>query len=59
MTIRLPTKNSPIVALRSFSDRRVVAHGHKIETVVAKARRAGVADPVVVFVPKSDQNTIY
>ena len=59
MTIRLPTKHARIVALRSFADRRVVAYGQKIETVVAKAKKAGVTDPVVVFVPKSGQNTIY
>ena len=58
MTIKTSTR-SPIVALRSYTDRRVVAHGNKIETVVAKARKAGVDAPVVVFVPKSDQNTIY
>ena len=57
--IRLPTHHSSIVALRSITDRRVVAHGQKIETVIAKAKKAGVPAPVVVFVPNSDQNTIY
>ncbi len=58
MTIKTSTR-SPIVALRSYKDHRVVAHGNKIETVIAKARKAGVDTPVVVFVPKSGQNTFY
>jgi len=59
VTIALPNRRSRIVALRSFKDREVIAHGNKLEAVVARARKAGVNDPVVVYVPRIGQNTIY
>jgi len=59
MTVKLPSRHSRIVALRSFKNREVVAHGNKVEAVVARARKAGVNDPVVVYVPRVGQNTIY
>jgi hypothetical protein len=59
MTVKLPNRNCRIIALRSFKNREVVAHGNKVEAVVERARKAGVADPVVVYVPRFGQNTIY
>lgn len=59
MTIALPNSRTRIVALRSFKDRQVIAHGNKLEAVLARARKAGVDDPVVVYVPRMGQNTIY
>ena len=59
LTVRLPDRRTRIVALRSFGDRRVTAAGRKMETVLARAHKAGVNDPVVVYVPRAGQNTIY
>jgi len=47
------------VALRSMSDRTVVASGDDPETVMREAREQGVTDPVIFFVPSHDIALVY
>ncbi len=47
------------VALRSISDRTVVASGDDPEAVMQEARERGVAHPVIFFVPSHDITLVY
>lgn len=47
------------VAMKSFTDKTVVASGNDVEKVYAAAQKKGVADPVMLFVPKKDTTYIY
>jgi hypothetical protein len=47
------------VALRSISDRTVVASGDDPEAVMQEARERGVANPVIFFVPSHDITLVY
>ena len=47
------------VALRSMSDRTVVASGNDPETVMREAREQGVDNPVIFFVPSRDVTLVY
>jgi hypothetical protein len=47
------------VALRSVSDRTVVASGDDPETVMQEARERGAAQPVLFFVPSHDITLVY
>lgn len=60
VTIRLPKGcTDGIVAMRSISDRRVVAHGRTVKTVIKKAARAGATAPALMFVPRIDTRYVY
>ena len=47
------------VALRSFADRAALCHGSVPEDVLSAAKKLGVADPVLVFVPEKGMIHIY
>lgn len=47
------------VVLRSISDRTVVASGNDPETVMQEARKQGIANPVIFFVPSHDITLVY
>ena len=47
------------VALASFLDRAVIAHGDDPKAVMAQARNAGYENPVIFFVPQSDVSLVY
>ncbi|MDO8745980.1 MAG: DUF5678 domain-containing protein [Candidatus Brocadiaceae bacterium] len=47
------------VALRSFTDREVISHGGNPVDVLGEARKLGVDEPVVFFVPEKDVIQIY
>jgi hypothetical protein len=47
------------VALRSVSDRTVVASGNDPETVMQEARKQGMTNPVIFFVPSHDITLVY
>jgi len=47
------------VAIRSFRDKRVISSGTDISRVINKARKKGVKDPIVFFVPKKGMVYIY
>jgi hypothetical protein len=47
------------VALRSMSDRTVIASGDDPETVMREAREQGIDNPVIFFVPSHDITLVY
>ncbi len=47
------------VALRSFTDRTVVASGDNPETVMEQARQAGYSEPVIFYVPEHNITLVY
>ena len=47
------------VALRSFQNKKVVSSGTDPAEVCAKARKKGVKDPVIFYVPKKGMVHIY
>lgn len=47
------------VALRSFTDREVINRGCNPVDVLGEARKLGVDEPVVFFVPEKDVIQIY
>ncbi len=59
MTIKVPNKNPRIVAMKPGKDTTIIAEGNSVKTVLARARKAGVREPVLVFVPRPGQRYIY
>ena len=59
ITIEIPTNKTSVVALKSGENHKVVSHGTKVKTVVEKAKKNGVDDPILMFVPKKGQRYIY
>jgi len=47
------------VALKSFTDNTVVAFGDKPKKVINEAIKAGVAEPVIVYIPEHDVACLY
>ena len=47
------------VALKSFGDNSVVAHGKLPKEVMEEASSKGYSDAVIVFVPENDMSHIY
>ncbi len=47
------------VALKSFSDKTVVASGSKPDKVIKIALKGGIKEPVIVYIPKGDTPCIY
>ena len=47
------------VALRSISDRTVIASGNDPEAVMKAARAEGADNPVIFFVPSHDITLVY
>ena len=58
ITIKIPSSKASVVAV-NMKNNLVVAHGKDMATVVKKARKAGLANPAVMFVPKPGQRYIY
>jgi hypothetical protein len=60
VTIQLPKGCSGgIVAMRSVSDRHVIAHGRSLKTVLKKASKAGTTSPALMFVPNLNGRYVY
>ncbi len=61
LVINVPTSRTKVVAIRSFSDTSVVAHGRKSSTVCRKAVHGGAKGtrPIVLHVPQKDKTYIY
>lgn len=47
------------VAVESFTNRKVIAHGDDLVKVVSEAKEKGADDPVVFYVPEKDVAQIY
>ncbi|MEI8141095.1 MAG: DUF5678 domain-containing protein [bacterium] len=60
VTIKLPKGcSSGIIATQSVRDRRVVAHGRHLKSVLQRAVKAGSVEPVIMFVPHPDGRYVY
>ncbi len=57
--IKVPGTKTRVLALKSLRDARVVAHGPALAGVLAKARKAGAEDPVVIYVPEAGRRYIF
>ena len=57
--IKVPNRNDTIVATRSVGDPTVVAHGQNIRTVLRNATKAGVKEPVLLFVPRPNVRYVF
>lgn len=53
------TYEGSYVALRSFADSTVLAHGDDPQQVTDEARQVGVLEPVVVYIPRHDTTCLY
>ncbi len=47
------------VAMRSMSDRTIIASGNNPDDVMKHAHKQGVTDPVIFFVPSHDITLVY
>jgi len=47
------------VAMRSISDRTIIASGDDPDAVVKQAHKKGATDPVLFFVPDHDITLVY
>ena len=47
------------VALRSFSDKKAIASGKKLNDVIERAQKKGIKSPVLIFVPEKDHVHVY
>jgi hypothetical protein len=47
------------VAMRSMSDRTIIASGSNPDAVMKQANKKGVTDPVIFFVPDHDITLVY
>ncbi|HEY9162358.1 MAG TPA: DUF5678 domain-containing protein [Desulfomonilia bacterium] len=47
------------VAMEGFTSRHVVAAGNDPERVMKAASKKGIAEPVIVFIPKGNITQIY
>lgn len=59
VTIKVPSRKSRLVAVNPAQDFAVVASGNKLEAVLAKAKKAGVATPAIVWVPDPRKRYIF
>lgn len=54
--VKVPTSRTTVVAVRSISDSKVVAHGTKLSTV---AKKSGLKNPVLMHVPQPGKTYVY
>jgi hypothetical protein len=47
------------VATKSFGDKKVISSGKDIKKVYDNAKKKGIEDPVVFYIPKKDVVQIY
>ncbi len=47
------------VAMRSMSERTIIASGSDPDAVMKQANKKGVTDPVIFFVPSHDITLVY
>ena len=59
LIIKVPSARDRVVVTRRGKDLTVVAHGRSLKAVLARARKAGVDDPVIFFVPDPRVRHVY
>ena len=55
--IQVPAKYASVVAIDS--NNLVISHGKSMKAVMDKAKKTGVKNPAIMFVPKQGQRYIY
>ena len=59
-TLRIPEKyGGQYIAKRSWQSRDIIAHSQNMDQVIKRAEKQGVAEPVIMFVPKHNMVCIY
>ena len=59
VTIKVPSKKSRLIAMRPDTSYTVVAHGNRWNKVVAAAKKAGVANPAIMWVPDPRKRYVF
>jgi hypothetical protein len=59
ITIKVPTGKTSVIALKSGTSSGILAHGTTVKSVMDKARKSGVDDPILMFVPKKGHRYVY
>lgn len=59
ITINVPSRKSRLIAMKPGTDYTVVAHGNKLSSVLAKAKKAGVSSPAIIWVPDPRKRYIF
>ena len=59
ITIKIPSGKTSVVALKSGTSSEILAHGTTVKSVMDKARKSGVEDPILMFVPKKGHRYVY
>ena len=59
ITIKVPSGKTSVVALKSGTTSEILAHGTRVKSVMDKARKSGVEDPILMFVPKKGHRYVY
>jgi hypothetical protein len=47
------------VTVKSFGSKTVVTHGKKAVDVMARAKKKGIEEPVLIFVPKKNTGYLF
>jgi hypothetical protein len=59
ITINVPSRKSRLVAVKPGKDHAVVAHGNKLSVILAKAKKAGISSPAIIWVPDPRKRYIF
>ena len=59
ITIKVPSKKSRLIAMRPDRSFTVVAHGNRWSKVVAAAKKAGVENPAIMWVPDPKKRYVF
>ncbi len=59
VTIKIPSRKSRLVAVNPSKNFAVVAHGNTLKTVIAKAHKAGMVSPAIMWIPDPRKRYIY
>ena len=59
VVIDVPSRKSRLLAFRPDGRFKVVAHGNRLASVLAKARKAGVAEPAIMWIPDPRKRYVF
>ena len=59
VTIKVPNRKSHLVAVNPEKNFAVVAHGNTLKTVIAKAQKAGMTSPAIMWIPDPRKRYIF
>jgi hypothetical protein len=59
ITIKVRSTKSRLIAMRPDTSYAVVAHGNRWDRVVAAAKKAGVKNPAIMWVPDPKKRYVF